>query len=279
MRRRTFAQYASPMPTPRGIDVFTTLRHFALVTYAVEPGAVKSMVPARLSPLTIVLNGESRALVSVVLFVNTRFRSAVFPSPSLNMAQINYRAYVIDRETGEHGIWFIQTLIDSWAFLVPRYVWHMPWRRASISLKFEANRPAENLGDEQRDRVVYKTYDVTAVAGPASSRVALAQEPDRPLPLELPGFPDVETGLVCLTHAFSGFYRRRDGKIAVNRVWHEPIPVTPARLTHASFPLLERLNLVPPAEMTQPYSVLLAPAADFMSRLPPTVLRDFLSPA
>lgn len=277
MRRRTFEQYASPMPTPRGIDVVTTLRHFALVTYAVEPGAVERMVPARLAPLAIMLNGESRALVSVVLFVNTRFRSAVFPSPSLNMAQINYRAYVIDRETGEHGIWFIQTLIDSWAFLVPRYVWHMPWRRAGISLEYELHEP-DLYESESREPephgVLYKTYDVNAVAGPASSRVGLAQETDRP-PLELPGFPDVETGLVCLTHAFSGFYRRRDGKIAVNRVWHEPIPVTPARLTQASFPLLERLELVPLAEMTKPYSVLLAPAVDFVSRLPPTVLHDF----
>lgn len=92
--------------------------------------------------------------------------------------------------------------------------------------------------------------------------------------IELPGFPDVETGLVCLTHAAKGFFRRSDGKIGLNRVWHKRIPVQSARLLRASFPLLERLELVSAPEQSAPYSVLLAPEIGFVSHLPPQIVRS-----
>lgn len=288
MRRRSYQQYTSPRPIPRGLDVVTTLRHFALVTYTIDPDMLKAMLPARLSPLTIELDGDRRALMSVVSFVNSRFRSAVYPSPSLNMAQINYRAYVVDEETGEHAIWFIGTLLDSWAFIVPRYFWQMPWCKSRIRLEYE-QAPAHKRGSTrerepaiERDRTrqpdpaarLYSWYRVRGKSHRVPVDVELAQNPDVALSLELPGFPDVETGLVCLTHAFNGFYRRRDGKIGINRVWHEPMPVQPALLVHASFPLLDTMRLVARSDQMTPYSVLMAPAIEFISHLPPTVVSD-----
>lgn len=267
-RRRTFSQYATPPPAPRGIDAATTLRHFALITYTADPDVLGAMLPPRLSPLTIELGGESRALVSVVSFVNTRFRAARMPWPSFTMAQINYRAYVIDNETDEHAIWFLHTVLDSWAYLVPRCLWQMPWSKGNIRLEYEPS-----AGDGTAASGFYRTYRVEVAAGGASAVVELARD-ERLGRLEpqLPGFPDAETGLVCLTHAFNGFFRRKDGRIAVNRVWHAPIPVRPARLVRAELPLLERLALLPQDAPSQPYSVLLAPAVDFMSRLPPTIV-------
>lgn len=271
MRRRTFAEYATERPPAGLLDVATTLKHFALVTYTIHPDALRPMLPPRLRPLVIDVDGVPRALLSVVIFVNTNFRAAKFPSPSLNMAQINYRAYVID-DDGEHAIWFLRTLLDGWAYVVPRLLWQMPWHRARIQLGWERNAAG-----------LYKSYTVNASDSTASADALHANlvQPARerarpptvrPSPMRLPGFPDVETGLVCLTHAFKGFFRRRDGKIGVNRVWHPRMPVTPARLVSASFPLLARRGLVSSAEQTKPYSVLLAPRVDFTSRLPPTVV-------
>lgn len=265
MQRRTFAQYVTPRPKPRAIDVMTTLRHFALVTYTIDPDMLQRQLPLRLSPLVIDLDGQSRALLSVVLFKNANFRSAVFPSPSLDMAQINYRAYVIDRRSGEHAIWFLSTLLDGWAFVVPRFVWKMPWRKGDIDIRYRY--------DERTGR--YDEYIVTSTSPFAPAEVSLVQDEEvDEEDIQLPGFPDVETGLVCLTHATKGFFRRTDGKIGLNQVWHEPIPVRPARLLNASFPLLKNLGFVPLSAQQSPHSVLIAPSIEFMSMLPPRVVSE-----
>lgn len=262
MRQRTFAEYVVPKPKTRLMDVVTTLRDFALVTYTIDADRLRAQLPPGLSPLTVDVDGRSRALLSVVLFMNSDFRSAVLPVPRFTMPQINYRAYVVDERTGEHGIWFLATLIDAWAYAVPRLLWKMPWRKGPIDLRSERD---EHTG-------LYTSYRVTSRSDRAPAEVELTQR--RPTSdIELPGFPDVETGLVCLTHAAKGFFRRSDGKIGVNRVWHKRIPVAPARLLHASFPLLERLQLVSLSEQRTPYSVLLAPEIGFVSHLPPQIVR------
>lgn len=152
-----FDPWNTPRPTPRGLDVATTLRHFALVTYAVEPAQIQAYVAPPFRPVT-----------------------------------------------------------------------------------------------------------VETAAGPR------AQEPG--MALELPGFSDVETGLLYLTHALVGYYRRPDGRIGVNRVWHEKMEVQPARLVEGAFPLLHRLGFVGLEEQKAPHSVLVTPKVDFLSHIPPTTL-------
>ena len=259
---RRFADYTAPPPERRGLAVATTLRPFILVTYTADPARLAARLPPRLRPLTVAPDPDvgPRALVSVVAFVNTRLRAAALPWPAFSFPQINFRSYVVDAATGHHGVWFLHTMLGSAVYLVPRIFWHMPWTRARIGL--EHQREGETV-----------RWHVTA-AGPAGPvRLELAQDGQhrRESPA-LPGFPDLETGLVSLTHAFRGFYRRRDGRLAVNCVWHGPIPVRPARLLQAELPWLARQGLVSPAVQSRPYSVLVADAIDFTSYLPPTVL-------
>lgn len=279
MRRRTFDEYITPRPKPRGLDVVVTLRHFALVTYTIDPEILRRRLPPRLSPLTLRLGDSSSALLSVVLFMNTDFRSAVFPSPALDIAQINYRAYVVDNVTGDHAIWFLGTLLDGWAYAVPRFLWRMPWHKGPIEMHWNRNDTTER----------YDSYIVTS--GSEWSPVWLeltetdsptsSQHPSVPrfgsssadaTTIDLPGFPDVETGLVCLTHATKGFYRRADGQIGLNRVWHPRIIVRPARLVEAAFPLLHRQGLVPRSEQHAPYGVFIASEVGFLSHLPPRIV-------
>lgn len=262
MQSKAFQFVVTPRPRPSGIDVSTVLRHFALITYPVDPHVLQGMIADRFQPITVVLAGRPRALVSVVVFENTRFRLAAYPSPQLRMPQINYRAYVLDRQTGERAIWFLGTLLDSWAFLVPRYVWQMPWRRGPIRLRTEV--------DEKAGR--YTRYEVETDAEWARARLQLVEEERTSVDsLDLPGFPDTESGLACLTHTLSGFYRRADGRLGLNRVWHERMKVRPARLRSAYFGLLEREGLVGRSEQLTPHSVLITSEVEFFSFLPPTV--------
>ena len=262
MRSKAFELVVTPRPSSSGLDVTTVLRHFALITYPVDPHRLQSMIPERFQPLTVMIDGHSQALVSVVVFENTHFRLAAYPSPQLRMPQINYRAYVLDGQTGERAIWFLGTLLDSWAFVVPRYVWKMPWWKGPIRLETEF--------DEAAGR--YVRYAVETGAAWAPARAELVE--DETASLNLPGFPDLESGLACLTHTLSGFYRRGDGRLAVNRVWHEKMEVRPARLTAAHFHLLDREALVPASAQLSPHSVLITPQVEFFSFLPPTVVGE-----
>lgn len=105
----------------------------------------------------------------------------------------------------------------------------------------------------------------------APAKLALIQEKGGDI--NLPGFPDIETGLVCLTHPLTGFYHRRDGKLGTYRVWHKRLLVQPAILKYADFGLLSRMELVSLDEQQRPYSVLVEPINEFTIYLPPVVVK------
>jgi len=90
--------------------------------------------------------------------------------------------------------------------------------------------------------------------------------------LNFPGFPDVESALVYLTHPLAGFYYRRDKKLGTYRVWHKELEVKPAKLKSANFKLLSDLDIVKEEEQNNPYSVLVEPINEFTIYLPPTII-------
>ncbi|KQV99836.1 hypothetical protein ASC87_03200 [Rhizobacter sp. Root1221] len=252
-----FADHLHPRPAPSGIDVRCGLQHFAIVTYAVDPVRFGGLLPPRFVLDAVEIDGKRRALMSVVPFIDVDFTSAVFPFPKFTMGQTNYRIYVVDTATGERCVWFLGTTLDSWALAVPRRVWNLPWHAGRVRFDCDLD-PATSL---------YRRYEMHTAAPWAPAALSLVQRADDGL--ELPGFPDLETGLVFLTHPLAGFYHRRDGALGTYRVWHERLQVTPARLVSARFGLLERLGLVTPEEQQVPHSVLVEPLNEFTIYLPP----------
>ena len=77
-------------PTPQGSDAVTTLRHFAIVTYAVPPERLAGLVHDRFEPDCVEPDGARMALLSVVPFEDQDFRAAAFPSPRMKCGQTNY---------------------------------------------------------------------------------------------------------------------------------------------------------------------------------------------
>ena len=254
-----FQDYLHPQPNPKGIDVRCKLQHFALITYVVAPERFQEIIPSRFKLDTIEYQGQTVALMSVVPFIDVDFTSAVYPFPKFTMGQTNYRVYVIDTETGERCVWFLGTTLDSWTLLVPRYIWQLPWHSAHI--EFDC---------QQDDSGLYTQYKMQTQSAWATSEVHLTQSKNDEW--HFTGFPDVESYRVFLTHPLAGFYHRRDGKLGTYRVWHDKLKPRPARLIHARFDLLERLNLVSFAEQLHPYSVLIEPVNEFTIYLPPQVL-------
>lgn len=247
-------------PPPSGIDVICRLKHFSIITYAIDPCRFKELIHPRFKLDTIVIDGQEKGLLSVVPFIDVDFTSAVYPFPKFTMGQTNYRIYVIDTQTQEKCVWFLGTTLDSWTLFVPRLLWNLPWYSGKVAFDCEY--------DQQQK--CYLKYRMTTQAEWAPVSLELTQsEKDE---IVLPGFPDLETGMVFLTHPLTGFYYRRDGKLGRYQVWHKQLEVKPGRLKFADFGLLSHLDLVNESEQQSPYSVLIEPLNEFTVYLPPQVL-------
>lgn len=241
-------------PAAAGIDAVTTLRHFAIVTYAVPPERLRPHVHPRFDLDLVEFDGRPRALLSVVPFEDEDFRAAAFPSPRWRFGQTNYRIYVRDAATGERCVWFLGTTLGSWTVMLPKYLWRLPWHHGRF--RFDCVCAGER----------YTRYRLETVSAWAPVRLDLDHLGGRAIHR---GFPDDETAEVVLTHPLRGYYFRSDGRLGSYSIWHDRLTATSARVREARFGLLDRLGLVPYDEQRDAYSVLVQPSTEFLIRLPP----------
>jgi uncharacterized protein YqjF (DUF2071 family) len=245
-------------PAPSGLSVETTLHHFAILTYWVDPSRLREHLHPRFEPVCLEAEGASRrALISVVTFLARDFRLAAWPWLKGSFGQSNYRAYVLDTETGDHAVWFFGTCLDSLAVVVPRYVWQLPWHRATMAFDCPFDAVAQRYS---RFRVTTRSSWSPGVLSLSDSGAA---------PGRLPGFANPEAAMVLLTHPLRGFLRRRDGALGSYAIWHDRARPTTGRVQEASYPLLRRLELVEEGDVRPVHSVLLQKQIDFTIRLPP----------
>lgn len=245
-------------PALSGWDVVTTLRHFAIVTYAIDPERVRPHIHPRFDLEQFPgADGNVRAWVSAVPFEDQDFCFVGAQRFKFRFGQTNYRTYVIDRETGLRLVWFFGTSLDSWSVMVPRHLWKLPWHRGRI--RFDcALDPGGNR---------YEQYRLTTQSNWAAVALELADsgQPVR----ELPGCNDLEAGLVILTHPLYGVFYRRDGSLGSYNIWHDRLRLSTGQCIQARFDLFDRLGLVPFREQHGPHSVLLQPRTEFTIYLPP----------
>lgn len=250
-------------PRLSGIDVVSNLEHFAIVTYAVPPERLRPLVHERFALDGIVgADGAPRALVSMVPFLDRDFHFARLPWPRFRFGQTNYRAYVIDRETGRRAVWFFGTTLDSWSVAVPRHLWRLPWHRGNTHFACRYDDAAHR----------YTRYRVATRGDWGPARLELADSGGAPE--EIAGFADLETAAVVLTHPLDGFFYRRDGALGSYRVWHDRLKLTAGRVVRAEIGLFDRLGLVPYAEQAVAHSVLIQPLTAFTIFLPPRKLPE-----
>jgi hypothetical protein len=256
-----FADAAVPRPALSGLSVITTLRHFAIVSYAVPANRVRPHVhPAFALDTFAGSDGQPTIWVSIVPFEDLDFRFAAFPWAKFHFGQTNYRTYVINRATGQRAAWFFGTTLDSWTVLIPQLFWRLPWYRGRIRFDCQYDRIAHR----------YARYQMTTRSRWGAAELELT---DSGSPVtELPGILDLESGLVALTHPLRGAFYRRDGKLGTYSVWHDPLRCTAGQLVHARIALLDRLGLVSYEEQTRPHSVLIQPQTEFAIYLPPVPL-------
>jgi len=246
-------------PKPTSLVVATTLDHFVIVTYLVDPATLRGHVHPRFELDCIEIEGAGkRALVSVVTFLDRDFRLLKCPWPKSRFGQTNYRAYVTDTVTGEHVAWFFGTCLDSLSVAVPRHVWGLPWHRGRMQFDCQYDDKATRY-----ESFVIETQSSFAPAHLEIEDLGVA-------PRELAGFPNLEAGLVLLTHPTRGVFFRRDGSVGTYSIWHDRLDPTVGRARRASYPLLADLGLVAEGSVDNVHSVLIQPSVEFLIYLPPS---------
>ncbi|MFT7617152.1 MAG: hypothetical protein ACI97A_000786 [Planctomycetota bacterium] len=260
MNEISFNQEMLTKKTPGLFDVETTLAHFAIVTYYVDPESLRVHIDERFEPDCVETPDGKKALVSVVPFLDRDFRYVRFPWLQWEFGQTNYRAYVTDKETGEHVAWFFGTVLDSIFVNIPRHLWKLPWHRAKI--RFDTSY------DKEQAR--YTRYRMSATSDWASAELELEDSGQELKSLD--GFLSLESGRVILTHPMIGAFNRRDGRLGSYSIWHDKLELTTGRAVTARFPLLHRLGLVEKGDLSGLHSVLIQPRTEFTIYLPPTPL-------
>ncbi|MBK7779177.1 MAG: DUF2071 domain-containing protein [Ardenticatenia bacterium] len=254
---------AADGPPARGLDAVATLAHFAIVTWAVAPEALRPHVHSRFDlDLIRGADGADRALVSVVPFEDQDFHFAALPWWRWRFPQTNYRVYVRDRQTDERLVWFLGTCLDSWTVAVPRLLWRLPWHRGRSRFDCRWNAAAGR----------YDRWSLRTESDWAPLELELADAGHAPQ--AVPGFPNLDEAMQVLTHPLQGVFYRQDGRLGSYSVWHAPLQPTAGRLLRARVGLLDRLGILSYAEQEQAHSVLMQPSTLFRIYLPPRRLAE-----
>lgn len=239
-------------PPARLVDARTTLADFAIVSWTVDPAALQAQLAPGFEPDIRTLDDGSRcALVSAVPFRDLDFHFVGAPWCRVEMAQCNYRAYVL--RNGRPCVWFFGTSLSRPWVHVPRLCWRLPWHaaRTRFATSWEGDRCL--------------SYAVRTESSWAPLELDM-EGTDEPMG-RLDGFADAEDCLVRLTHPLDGYYWRTDGRVGTYAIWHAPLTLRRATVRMARVPLYERLGLV--AAGQAPHSALLQHRTDFLVRLPP----------
>lgn len=248
---------------PDGIlDVHSTLRHFALINYALPRERLASHLPLdRFEIPEFIVDGEPCALISAVPFVDADFHFArLFPFLQFEFGQTNFRAYVIDKKSGEHCVWFFGTTLGSPIVAFAKKLWKIPWHQASYKCNFSY--------DEKEKR--YMNYELSIQSKWCNAEIDLE---DTGYDIECPaGFSSIMEMQLILTHPIDGYFYRGDGKLGTYSVWHERISFTRGHARNLYFSLFEDLKLLSREEMQRPHSVFICPETEFKVHLPPKSL-------
>ena len=244
----------------RLLDARTSLQHFALINYAVPAKALAKHIPTdRFAIPEFMIGGKRMAMISAVPFVDTDFRfHRLLPFARFHFPQTNHRAYIIDKRTGQHGVWFFGTTLGSPVVQFARTVWRIPWHYARYRVDCAYN--------DSKHR--YMAYRMQIDSSWCSANINIWDSGEALAAQE--GFTSLDEMRLILTHPVDGFFYRLDHAPGRYSIWHQKMDLTLGQSNELYFSLYERLGLLARHDMQHPHSIFMCPQVDFEIYLPPT---------
>jgi hypothetical protein len=248
--------------SPAGLlDAKTTLRHFALINYAVSPERLAKFIPENLFEVAYFeTNKGTKSFFSVVAFLDVDFNfSRLVSGIKFTFYQTNHRAYIIDKKTRQPVVWFFGTNLGSRLVQIPRCLWKIPWHFSKYHVDYRFDKTLNR----------YEKYSYNFESDWCSGKIQI-RDTGEPISV-MDGFASLDEMKLILTQPVRGFYRRLDGKLGTYQVWHKEMICTKGISENLYFSLYEKMGLLSKAEMQQPHSIFLCPEVEFDVHLPPQV--------
>jgi len=244
--------HALTTTSARLTDVVSELRDFAITTFDVSVERLARHLPEGIEAEPFEVHGASCARISAVTFRNLDFHVGFAPFVRIDAPQTNFRAYV--RVAGKPAVYFVGTSFGSISVAIPRFVWGLPWRRAThtIACSFDGDGQCARYGWSAASDFGEETLEATGTGEPAGA---------------LEGFADATATARILADPTIGFVTLRSGRVATYGVDHPPLVLERAQANAARFEWFERLDLIDVGQ--SPSSVLVTPRSRFIVRLPP----------
>lgn len=250
----------SNKPIDKLLTVSTMLRHFSIITYLVEIEKLRKVIPEKFDIYTVVVDNKQYGLISAVTFIDKDFHfKKILPFWKLQFPQTNYRAYIVDKDSGEQCAWFFGTGLGSPLVAIPKRLWKMPWFFSKYKTHFD-------YAD------TYLSYKIEISALDSDATIDLVE--DEPSNFTAIGFNSLEEARLILTHPVTGYFSRSDNTIGRYQIWHPKMEIKTGQCKNAYFEKFEKLGLLSREEMKQPCSVLLTKEIEFIIDLPPRQLKD-----
>jgi hypothetical protein len=230
-----------------------TLRNVLYISYAVSEGSLRAFVPDFMRLATL---EKDVAFLSIVVLRSTKVRISSFPFAHFNYNQLNLRTYIIDPDTGKHGVYFLKSGVTSRFISLATRTVGIPWKHIDLELQVT---PGDNsLRYSYNAAGNWQEYfHITAVEAP---------QPLNKLKL----FADVESAVEYIVRPLIGFFGE-SGHIGRFTIWHEDVMPQIWQLQQLNFPLLDELDII--KEVENPHSVFFLPQADFYIYMPPTFVK------
>lgn len=244
------------------LNAQTTLRDLLLINYAVPKDRLSPHIPSeRFEIPEFETEYGKRAFLSVVPFVDEDFYfPKIFPKCKFRFYQTNHRAYVIDRATGEHAVWFFGTNLGSRLVAIPRSMWKIPWHYStySVNVKFDDGKGKyEKYSYQFRSDWCRGEIEIEDTGTPISDHR---------------GFSGLDEMKLVLTHPVTGYFKRLDQQLGTYSIWHPEMKMTLGRPLHLYFSLYESMGIMSASEMEFPHSIFVCPKVNFEIYLPPRSL-------
>lgn len=231
------------------------LHNVIYLSYRLPHDMIRPLVPA---PLPLAVIDKDTVFISIVLLTSRAVHPTIIPLPRFNYEQVNIRTYVRDPQSGENGVYFLNSAVSS-GFISSitksiGLIWEYRIINRTETVGTDGDVTININGSWHEDFAVEVNSD--AYENPVYSPFNSGQEAADYLIRPLMGFFGDSRSLKRL------------------RIWHPPVEPVSIKLISIEFPLQRMLQLEHQIDLSIPHSVFLIKNAGFYIYLPSVRVKD-----
>lgn len=243
-------------------DVQVSVEHFSLINYFVDTQLLEDAFPLEgLNYIRYKIDGKFKSVISIAPLMNVGMGYPRLLPFKMNYPEINYRFYVTEADTETPAVFFPKMLSGSSADLLTRFLFKMPWYKASFKTDFRYDA----------DNNKYLRYKVVCHSADDNILIDL-EDTGGPVSQYYP-FDSISEQKLIITHPEHAFsFRVNDHQLSYVTAAHKELQMTAGQPRKIYSKYLEDLKLLSKEEMAKPHSIFICRKVAYAVHTPPQAL-------